>query len=128
VKESNFFHSNILFFILKCFPTLSVSLYRVSSYRCLKILIHFERKEVRGMCQQYKEQKSRWKMGKQEFILLLKLIIAFNCFVFLQIIVIETYSRYLTIIEIDKIFVYIQNQLKFVILFFEQMFGCHTCE
>lgn len=67
-------------------------------------------------------------MGKQEFILLLKLIIAFNCFVFLQIIVIETYSRYLTIIEIDKIFVYIQNQLKFVILFFEQMFGCHTCE
>ena len=53
------------------------------------------------MCQQYKEQKSRWKMGKQEFILLLKLIIAFNCFVFLQIIVIESYSRYLTIIEID---------------------------
>ncbi len=67
-------------------------------------------------------------MGKQEFILLLKLIIAFNCFVFLQIIVIESYSRYLTIIEIDKIFVYIQNLLNFSIIFFEQMFGCHTCE
>jgi len=53
------------------------------------------------MCQQYKEQKSRWKMGKQEIYSFVKTDNCINCFALLQVMVIETYSRYLTIIEID---------------------------